>query len=269
MYYGNKKPNTNMTTAEYLMSMSPRSYKSLAEQGRNGDTILAHINPREANLLKNLGGSGSVNPNTGLREFYGGGGMDGTGGDYGDAPGGSGGNNAGGYGPSGPSVSGGDSRNKAMMAELENIGEEPTGQDIGIAGIPDTPYGISNLGSSLLETLISFLSAGTVNPDFDGKSLIGRNSQQPGVNFGIPGLYGLGPGIDVSAQGFDVTPGALADFVTDTPEERGSMLSNTTGKISGLLGGIPSLGIPGLNLPFAAGDPPINQPGRVAIGTGR
>ena len=47
------------------------------------------------------------------------------------------------------------------------------------------------------------------------------------------------------------------------------MLSNTTGKISGLLGGIPSLGIPGLNLPFAAGDPPINQPGRVAIGTGR
>ena len=70
MYYGTKKPNTNMTAAEYLMSMSPRSYKSLAEQGRNGDTILAHINPREANLLKNLGGSGSVNPNTGLREFY-------------------------------------------------------------------------------------------------------------------------------------------------------------------------------------------------------
>jgi len=262
MYYGNKKPNTNMTAAEYLMSMSPRSYKSLAEQGRNGDTILAHINPREANLLKNLGGSGSVNPNTGLREFYDFSGRDAMG--------------AGGRGemagPSGPSGNGGDSRNKAMMAELENIGEEPTGQDIGIAGIPDTPYGISNLGSSLLETLVSFLSAGTVNPDFDGKSLIGRNSQQPGVNFGIPGLFGLGPGIDVNAQGFDVTPGAVADFVTDTPEERGSMLSDTTGKISELLGGIPSLGIPDLNLPFAAGRvsvSPINYPGRVAIGTGR
>jgi len=41
----------------------------LQSQGRGGDTILAHINPEEAALLKAFGGSGTINPNTGLREF--------------------------------------------------------------------------------------------------------------------------------------------------------------------------------------------------------
>ena len=42
----------------------------LQDKGRNGDTILAHINPREAALLREQGGSGTVNPETGLPEFY-------------------------------------------------------------------------------------------------------------------------------------------------------------------------------------------------------
>lgn len=37
--------------------------------GRNGDTILAHINPTEAEILKDAGGSGTINPKTGLIEF--------------------------------------------------------------------------------------------------------------------------------------------------------------------------------------------------------
>ena len=41
----------------------------LQSQGRGGDTMLAHINPEEAELLKAFGGSGTINPNTGLREF--------------------------------------------------------------------------------------------------------------------------------------------------------------------------------------------------------
>ena len=43
--------------------------QGLATQGRRGDTELAHVNPVEANLLKSLGGSGTINPNTGLREY--------------------------------------------------------------------------------------------------------------------------------------------------------------------------------------------------------
>jgi hypothetical protein len=37
--------------------------------GRGNDTMLAHINPREASLLKRMGGSGKRNPHTGLIEF--------------------------------------------------------------------------------------------------------------------------------------------------------------------------------------------------------
>jgi len=44
----------------------------LQDKGRNGDTILAHINPREAALLREQGGSGEINPETGLMEFEGG-----------------------------------------------------------------------------------------------------------------------------------------------------------------------------------------------------
>jgi hypothetical protein len=47
-----------------------RNALRLAESmGRKGDTILAHINPREAALLKRHGGSGKRNPRTGLLEF--------------------------------------------------------------------------------------------------------------------------------------------------------------------------------------------------------
>jgi len=41
----------------------------LASKGRGRDTILAHITPREADILKAAGGSGTTNPETGLLEF--------------------------------------------------------------------------------------------------------------------------------------------------------------------------------------------------------
>ena len=43
----------------------------LRSKGRKGDTILAHITPKEAARLKREGGSGSINPDTGLPEFFG------------------------------------------------------------------------------------------------------------------------------------------------------------------------------------------------------
>jgi hypothetical protein len=46
--------------------------ESLRQKGRGGDTILAHINPEEAMMLKAMGGSGTINPATGLLEFKGG-----------------------------------------------------------------------------------------------------------------------------------------------------------------------------------------------------
>jgi hypothetical protein len=42
----------------------------LAQMGRNGDTMLAHITPSEARMLRRNGGSGTTNPRTGLPEFF-------------------------------------------------------------------------------------------------------------------------------------------------------------------------------------------------------
>jgi hypothetical protein len=49
-------------------------YKSIAKHGREGDTELAHVNSYEVELLRLVGGSGTINPTTNLREFKGGGG---------------------------------------------------------------------------------------------------------------------------------------------------------------------------------------------------
>ena len=43
--------------------------RQIAAAGRGGDSMLAHINPREAEMLRRMGGAGTVNPNTGLREY--------------------------------------------------------------------------------------------------------------------------------------------------------------------------------------------------------
>lgn len=44
--------------------------RKLADMGRNGDTELAHVTRGEAAMLRRAGGSGTINPNTGLREYF-------------------------------------------------------------------------------------------------------------------------------------------------------------------------------------------------------
>jgi hypothetical protein len=55
-------------------AMSSLDLKALAQvlqsKGRKGDTVLAHITPKEMIKLKQEGGSGTINPDTGLPEFY-------------------------------------------------------------------------------------------------------------------------------------------------------------------------------------------------------
>ncbi len=95
-----------------------------AAQGRHGDTMIAHINPREAAMLKAMGGAGTINPKTGLPEFY-------DAADYGDA-GGASGLAGGGYDANGGAPDpGGD--------YLGGEGQDVIGNDMGrddIAGAP-------------------------------------------------------------------------------------------------------------------------------------
>ncbi|MEG3619064.1 peptidoglycan-binding domain-containing protein [Magnetovibrio sp. PR-2] len=60
---GEMKPGGESETMLKAMAQSVR------QQGRYGDTILAHITPAEANLLDRVTDGGSINPVTGLPEF--------------------------------------------------------------------------------------------------------------------------------------------------------------------------------------------------------
>lgn len=61
--------------AAVAQSLEPYSGKPgigdvLASKGRNGDSMMAHVNPQEMQLLQSVGGSGTINPATGQPEFF-------------------------------------------------------------------------------------------------------------------------------------------------------------------------------------------------------
>ena len=56
--------------AKLAADLEGNRMNDLASMGRFGDTMVAHINPQEAEMLMEEGGSGTINPMTGLPEFY-------------------------------------------------------------------------------------------------------------------------------------------------------------------------------------------------------
>jgi hypothetical protein len=63
-----KKKLASILKTELSASL-PALAEILRSHGRGRDTVLAHITPAEADLLKSRGGRGSINPQTGLPEF--------------------------------------------------------------------------------------------------------------------------------------------------------------------------------------------------------
>lgn len=57
--------------ADKGMKFSKKELDKIARAGRFGDTQLAHVTPEESALLQALGGSGTINPYTGLPEHWG------------------------------------------------------------------------------------------------------------------------------------------------------------------------------------------------------
>jgi hypothetical protein len=51
-----------------IMALSPVATE-LAKMGRGGDRMIAHVTPAEARMLRRRGGSGTINPATGLPEY--------------------------------------------------------------------------------------------------------------------------------------------------------------------------------------------------------
>jgi len=118
--------------------------QQLQQAGRNGDNLVAHINPREAYLLHMLTDGGSINPATGLLEFWSGEGDAGAGGegvggadDGGSSAGGDGSGGTGGVGDSGGNA---------------GVSDPGIGAAIGAAMSDTTPGSIgdpSSMGSEL------------------------------------------------------------------------------------------------------------------------
>jgi len=59
----------NLSAKGYARGGLVDAVNKVRAAGRGGDTELAHINRREAAMLRAMGGSGTVNPNTGLIEY--------------------------------------------------------------------------------------------------------------------------------------------------------------------------------------------------------
>ena len=64
----------NKLTTQQKVELFKYLYKEIAGKGIGGDTELAHINTFESRILRMLGGSGTINPETGLKQYFGGGG---------------------------------------------------------------------------------------------------------------------------------------------------------------------------------------------------
>lgn len=65
----------------YVLNETPEEFRyaegglveaanQVRDKGRMGDSILAHISPDEARMLKMMGGAGTINPETGLPEYF-------------------------------------------------------------------------------------------------------------------------------------------------------------------------------------------------------
>jgi len=68
------RPSETMTPPQNfakggVASLRPMA-QAMADAGRNGDTMIAHISPVEARILRRIGGSGTTNPTTGMPEFF-------------------------------------------------------------------------------------------------------------------------------------------------------------------------------------------------------
>ncbi len=135
-----------------------KAVEMIAAEGRGGDTQLAHITPREVNMLLLAGGQGSVNPTTGLLEFFdadAGAGPDGPG--SGSDPSGGAGESGGTSGGPGDAGEGGgvDAEAEAAAAEASLGIAGTAAQDAQAAENAAISFDISNVPGDVLDDVIS------------------------------------------------------------------------------------------------------------------
>lgn len=207
----------NPTTDDVKSVPLDVAVKRVAMEGRGGDTMVAHIMPEEAKLLKELGGSGAINPSTGLREFD----AMGTG-SYGND---TGGNDFGGSSPGGndtPSTpsDGLDSPDNSLYDTYADF----TGDN--------TPVSSGAFGDSLISSFTT-----TVNPNIPTPPPVSQQVTTPVTqnwgDWGRDQFGALGQNIGRKMDNFEANPfGTIAGFLG------GMAVSSIAGPLAGnLLGG--------------------------------
>jgi len=133
-------------------------YKDISGKGIGGDTELAHINKFESTLLKSVGGQGSINPTTGLKQYLGGGGGGGSG--------------SGTQTTIAREAPGVEARKLALYDEAANLAKTPVSiPGIQVAGISPleqagiTQAGQTGVGAGTVNLGIGSLQSGMANPN--------------------------------------------------------------------------------------------------------
>lgn len=182
--------------------------RALAARGNRGDTMIAHLNPVEAAMLQRAGGSGSVNPRTGLRQFdppggsnAGGAGHAGDSGNNGGNGGGNAGDGNGGYSGQGRGFSGpaGGTMGGPYGGHLG--GNTASGAQMGSAGAYATTGGLNvnpgrvlggalGMGLGPLGGLLGGLVGGWASDKLGGNFNIGGTDNRIGASMGMGGSSG-------------------------------------------------------------------------------
>lgn len=222
----------------------------LGRQGRYGDTMVAHINPREAAILQALGGKGSVNPRTGLREYWDS--------DAGDSMGGPADASSMGEGNSDPS-SGMSSGYGSMSSVEQEQADKEFGSTMGSYGL-DSFTSIAEMAhskNSMMENLMDALTSMSPMDALSAIATYGMPALALASAFATGGLTGLiGAAVPAAVTGVmgkeaksgfgfaDMTPeeqsAAIAanptDFgdqtMTGTEEQESGESKRTTGKFN-------------------------------------
>ena len=148
----------------------------LASKGRYGDTMIAHINPQEAEMLMEEGGSGTINPMTGLPEFFdwaddsGGMSFDESSGDI---------DYSGGAGTGGGGASGGDTGGGVMDAEDAEAYTQAAIED------PDIPLSAIGSVDDIADVADQFGLTIEEAAEFLGPTGVGRGGSGEFEGFGV------------------------------------------------------------------------------------
>ena len=136
-------------------------YKDISGKGIGGDTELAHINKFEVTLLKSVGGEGSINPTTGLKQYLGGGG--------------GGGSSNGTQTSIAREAPGVESRKLALYDEAANLAKAPVSlPGLQVAGLSPleqagiTQAGQTGVGAGTVTGGIGSIQTGMQNPNIAG-----------------------------------------------------------------------------------------------------